>query len=168
MRFLLLLLSVWTVLVVGENTSHAADQPSREILGLHLGMKHEDAVARLKEIGKFEREERKRQEIWTVRDERYSHIIISTTKDGHLRFITAVAPEAEKPGRLRYADIGDLEKAKQVGDPSINNFHYQWTLEPTEDEPETQVSVRGRDPEFLWIHALKRIEDNEEAEEEDD
>ncbi len=39
----------------------------RDILGIYVGMKREDAKRRLEEIAKFERYELKRQEVWKMK-----------------------------------------------------------------------------------------------------
>jgi len=138
-------------------TSLPAAEPGREILGLSLNMTKEAAQIRLQEIGTFERNERKQQEIWKVRDESFSHVIVGFDKEGQMRFITAVAREDEEAKRVPYANIADLKKARQAGDLAINNFHYQWEIPAGKDFPALQVSARGRDPEFLTTLSIKRV-----------
>jgi len=128
------------------------------ILGMHLNMTREQAQTRLKEIGTFERAERKQQEIWKVRDESYSHLIIGVGKDEKLRFITAVAREDNEAKRVPYSEVGNLETAKQAGDVAIKNFNYEWNLPPRHDQPETRVNARGRDPKYLTTYSIKRLE----------
>ena len=135
-----------------------AQLPHRHILGLHLAMTTDDADKRLKEIGTFERGERKQQQIWKVRDDRFSHVIIGAGKDGRLRFITAVARDDEQAKRVPYEEIGNLQQARQGGDATINNFNYEWELPPADDgQPQTLVSARGRDPKHLATLSLKRL-----------
>ena len=136
-----------------------AEEPAREILGIGLEMTREDAQKRLKEIGTFERQERKQQEIWKVRDATFSHVIIGADKEGKLRFLTAVAREDADAKRVAYVSVGNLEAARQAGDVSIRNFHYEWRLPEGNGRPATLVVARGRDPKFLTTFSLKRISD---------
>ena len=70
------LLSLSLLLVIGVLVSVAAARPRPEIMGISLDMKRDDAVARLKSIGSLERETRKRQEVWAVKDVRISHLLV--------------------------------------------------------------------------------------------
>ena len=147
-------------------TAQAAEL-RRDILGISLSMPKADAQKRLQEIGKFVRDERKRQEIWEVRDERFSHVIVGFDAKETLRFVTAVAREDKEAKRPRYTEIGDVQKARQAGDPAIKNFNYEWAVPAAEGAPEMLIIARGRDPEFLTTYSLKRIGDGS-AEEEDE
>ena len=138
--------------------SLAADvEPKRDILGVHLEMTKEEAAKRLAEIGTFERDERKQQVIWQVRDPSFSHVIIGLSKEGRLRYVTAVARTDTEATRVPYGSIGELKSARQTGDPAINNFRYEWSLPALKDQPEAVVQALGRDPEFLSTYSLKRI-----------
>lgn len=149
------------LLFAGAISSQLPAEPDvklhRDILGLRLSMTKNETDGRLKEIGKFLRPDAKRQEVWEVRDPRFSHIILGFEKTGELRYVTAVARAEGDAKRVSYGEIGALEKARQAGDPTINNFIYQWELAAEEREPETLVVARGRDPEFLATYSLKRI-----------
>ena len=146
----------------------AAAEIKRDILGLRLNMTKAEAETRLKEIGTFVRDERKGQQIWALRDDRFSHVILGADKEGRLRFVTAVAHEGEKAKRMRYSDIGDTGKARQAGDPAINNFNYEWSLPEEKDAPEMLVIARGRDAEFLSTYTLKRVGEAKDAKEDGD
>lgn len=67
------LLSVSLLLVISVLVSAAAARPRPEIMGISLDMKRDDAVARLKTIGSLEREARKLQEVWAVKDADCAH-----------------------------------------------------------------------------------------------
>ena len=131
--------------------------PKRDILGLHLEMLQEDATKRLNEIGTFERDERKQQAVWQVRDPSFSHVIIGASKEGKLRFITAVARTDSDASRVPYASVGNLEQARQAGDPAIKNFRFEWSLPALKEQPAAIAQALGRDPEFLSTYSLKRI-----------
>ncbi len=151
--------------VVGAavGSSSSAQDLKRDILGVHLGMTREEARKRLEEIGTFEREERKQQEIWRVRDASFSHVIIGLSKEGKLRYVTAIARNDADAKRLPYSSIGDVSWARQAGDPAINNYRFEWTLPAATDQPGTLVVAVGRDPEFLSTYSLKRIGDAQSA-----
>ena len=152
-----ILLAVVCFLLCG--TVHvSANEPSRDICGIDLKLGKAEVEQRLKEIGTFERDERKRQQIWRVRHPSFSHIIISFDKEERLRFVTAVAREDGEAKRVRYADIGDLKQARQAGDTAVNNFKYEWELPAENDQPRTLVVARGRDPEFLTTYSLKKLD----------
>ncbi len=152
------------LLALSMLASHAADgEPKREILGLHLEMTKEEATKRLAEIGTFERDERKQQAIWQVRDASFSHLIIGMSKEGKLRYVTAVAREDSAARRIPYSAIGDLEQARQAGDPAIKNFRFEWSLPARQDQPAAVAVALGRDPEFLSTYSLKRTGETDPA-----
>jgi len=134
-----------------------AAEPPREIMGLRLEMTKEQARTRLQEIGTFERDERKQQQVWKVRDDSFSHLIIGVGKDEKLRFITAVAREDKEAKRLPYSEIGKLDAARQAGDVAIKNFNYEWNIPADKNQPQTLVNGRGRDPKYLSTYSLKRL-----------
>ena len=140
-----------------------AKELKRDILGLRLNMTKADAEARLKEIGTFERDERKGQQIWALRDERFSHVIVAADNEGRIRFVTAVAREGEKAKRMRYSEVGDLKKARQAGDPGIKNFNYEWSIAEGKDAPAMLVIARGRHQEFLETYTIKRVGEASES-----
>ena len=113
---LFLLLTAGMGVAAGRETG-----PRRDIFGLRLDMTKEDAHSRLQKIGTLQREERKRQEVWEVRDPYFSHVIIGFDKQSRIRFVTAVAREGGQ--RMRYTDVANLKKARQEGNVSINNYN---------------------------------------------
>ncbi|HEV8167892.1 MAG TPA: hypothetical protein VGP59_01065, partial [Pyrinomonadaceae bacterium] len=68
------LTSISLLLVIGILVSAAPARPRPEIMGISLEMSRDDARARLKSIGSLEKEDRKRQEVWVVKDPRISHL----------------------------------------------------------------------------------------------
>lgn len=129
-------------------------RPRRDIVGLHLDMTKEEAHSRLQKIGTLQREERKRQEVWEVRDPYFSHVIVGFDKQARVRFVTAVAREGGQ--RMRYADVANLKKARQEGDASANNYNYVWELAARGKEPKGLVMARGRDPQYLSTYSIKK------------
>lgn len=141
----------------------SAGEVQRQILGIHFKLAKEDVHKRLNEIGSFVRAERKGQEIWQIRDPSFSHLIVAFAKDGKLRFVTAVAREDPEAKRVAYEEVGNLDKARQAGDPSVKNFNYEWALPSQDGNPHLLVNARGRDPAFLTTHSLKRVDDTPAA-----
>ena len=149
--------AVGALLALSMLVSHASERElKRDILGVHLEMTKEEASKRLNEIGPFDRDERKQQAIWQVRDPSFSHVIIGMSKEGKLRYVTAVAREDEQATRVPYSSIGDLQQARQAGDPTIKNFRFEWSLPARQDQPAAVAAALGRDPEFLSTYSLKR------------
>jgi hypothetical protein len=147
------------LLTAGVSVSAVAgrdNRPRRDIIGLRLDMTREDAHSRLQKIGTLQREERKRQEVWEVRDPYFSHVIVGFDKQSRVRFVTAVAREGGE--RMRYADVASLEKARQEGDVSANNYNYVWELAARGREPKGLVMARGRDPLYLSTYSIKKLD----------
>ena len=102
-------------LVAGCRGGGATGAPRPEVMGVRLGAGREEAHKRLNEIGRLEREERKQQEVWALReDPGYSHLIVSYDKEYKgVRFVTAVAKD--DGGRpVRYDEVIDTSKAKKA------------------------------------------------------
>jgi hypothetical protein len=138
----------------------------KDIFGIHPEMPKTEVEKRLQEVGKFQRNEEKRQQVWQVRHKSFSHLIVGFDPDDKLRYVTAVAREDKDAKRVAYDEIGDLKEAHQAGDPSIKNFQYQWTL-PAKNDSEIMVIAAGRDAKFLATYSLKSIGGKESREEKD-
>jgi hypothetical protein len=100
----------------------ASVQPKPEILGVRLGMSREAAHARLKEMGRFEKEERRQQEVWQLTDDpSYSHLMVAYNKDyTAVRYVTAVAKEQGRP--VAYAEVIDLGGARAESTPATHTY----------------------------------------------
>lgn len=81
-----------------------------DLLGIRLGMPRDTVRATLADIAKLEREERRRQEVWTLaNDSRYASLIIGYTPEWNVRFVTAVAKPDGAP--VHYEDVLDTATA---------------------------------------------------------
>ncbi len=161
---------VVSLFAISANLLGAAEPtltPSHQILGLKLSMSEEQARERLAEIGEFLRKEDGWQEVWKVRDESYSHLIVGFGKDEKLNFVTAVAREDKEARRILYRAIGDVKQARQEGDPKIKNFKYQWEILAGKNNPHLLVLAAGRDEKFLSTCSLKNLENSPAKEEKD-
>ncbi len=66
--------------------------PISDIAGIRLDMPRDTVRTTLASAAKLEREERRRQEVWTLTsDPRFASLIIGYTAQGNVRFVTAVA-----------------------------------------------------------------------------
>ena len=73
-------------------TASRQGAPLSDILGIRLDMPRDTVRTTLATIAKLEREERRRQEIWTLtNDPRFASLIIGYTPDWTVRFVTAIA-----------------------------------------------------------------------------
>lgn len=147
-------------------TQSAGAKPKPEIAGLRVGMKREDALKRLEKIGKKEKDESKKQEVWKLTNNpQYSHIIIAFDRENNdVRFITAKAREGGT--RVRYSDVLDVKKAKQVG--AINNYKYKLESPSRGKKKGYTLIASGRDADYLTYFSIKEIENGKEEDEDED
>ena len=145
--------------LAGFAVTPAPAKMPRDILGVELNMSEEAAERQLKKAGFREREEgeeeEQREEIWAVKDPRFSHVVVGFDEHG-VRYITAVT-RAESTQKMRYSDVSDTSQAQQKGDPQRNNFHYVWESAANGKQPHYLVVARGRDAQYLETFSLKRL-----------
>ena len=142
---------LWLMLAGIHCATKSAIELPRDILGISIGSRKPDAQKRLEEIAEFEREERKQQQIWRLKnDSHYSHIIVGYDKDEKVRYLTVFADKSKE--RVRYSDIGDLSKAKK----EITEPHHRYTWETEEIGGKTGfvVVAYGTEPEFLTSYSI--------------
>ena len=145
------------VLLVAVAFATAEGKTRPEIMGVSLSMSREAALARLKAIGRLEKEERKRQEVWAVNDARVSHLLVGYDTEYRVRYVTAIARAAGP--RIRYEDVVDLKHAER----SNNQGNYKFTLEVDARRGRfAYVTIaHGRDPLYLDSYSVKRLDPNE-------
>ncbi len=131
-----------------------AREPQPEILGVRLGMEKKEARERLGQLGKLEREERKRQEVWQLTDARYSHLLLGFDPEGRVRYVTAIARPQGK--RVPYTEVGDPKTATRTGAPGHRK--YVWEVAEKSGGQGFLVMARGTDPRFLSTWSVKRKE----------
>lgn len=138
----------------------------RDILGISLNQDKESAAARLNEIAVFERDDRRQQEVWKLKDNpRFSHLLVGFDSEKKLRYVTAVAKE--KGGtKMRYDEVGDTKTAKQeMPDP---NRRYIWLIEGKAGETARTVIAQGNNPEFLSTYSITKTPGGNAADEKDE
>ena len=145
------------LLGVGVLASAAPGKPQPEIMGIVLGMSRDSAQARLKSIGSLEKEDRKRQEVWAIKDPRISHLLVGYDADYHVRYVTAIA----RPGglRVRYQEVADVKTAQQVH--TQGNYKFTWEVAARRGKFAYVIMARGRDPNYLDSYSVKKVGEEE-------
>ena len=151
------LLSVSLLLVISVLVSAAPARPRPEIMGISLDMKRDDAVARLKSIGSLEKEARKRQQVWAVKDARISHLLVGYDVDGRVRYVTAIA-RTDGP-RIRYQEVADLKSAQRSVPPG--NHKFTWEIEGRSGQSAFILIARGHDAQYLDSYSVKKKDQEE-------
>ena len=128
-----------------------------EILGISLEMRREAAQARLKALGELQKDDRKRQEVWAIKDPRISHLLIGYDDENRVRYVTAIA-RTDGP-RIRYQEIADLKVAQR----GVNqgNYRFTWEIPERRGQLAFVVIALGRDPNFLESYSIKKVQDKE-------
>src|SRR5215213_6211905 len=140
-RFLVCVL----LLGVGVLVSAAPGKPRPEIMGIALGMSRDVAQARLNSLGSLEKEQRKRQEVWAIKDPRVSHLLVGYDADYRVRYVTAIARTGGI--RMRYQYVADVRKAEQVH--TQGNYRFTWEIPEHRGRFAYVIMARGRDPNYL-------------------
>ena len=135
----------------------AAVKPRPQIMGVALGMTRDAARARLQSLGKLEREERKRQEVWALKDARISHLLVGYDNDYRVRYVTAVA-RADGP-RIRYDEVADLKSAERAN--TQGNLKFTWQIPARHGHFAYTIIARGRDPQYLESYSVKKLSEEE-------
>jgi hypothetical protein len=150
------LLSLSLLLVIGVLVSAAPARPRPEIMGISLDMKRDVALARLKSIGSLEREARKQQEVWAVKDSRISHLLVGYDADNRVRYVTAIA-RADGP-RIRYQEVADVKSAQRS--VTTGNHKFTWEIEGRRG-PSFILIARGHDAQYLDSYSVKKKDQEE-------
>ena|ERR1700741_3160843 len=150
--------SISLLLVIGVLVSAAPARPRPEIMGISLDMKRDEALARLKSIGSLEKEARKRQEVWAVKDARISHLLVGYDADNRVRYITALA-RTDGP-RIRYQEVADLKSAQR--NDTLGNHKFTWEIEGRRGRAAFILIARGRDAQYLDSYSVKKDDQEEE------
>ena len=132
-------------------------RPRPEIMGISLDMKRDDARARLQSLGTLEKEDRKRQEVWAIKDPRVSHLLVGYDGEYRVRYITAIARDGGP--RIRYQEVADLKVAQQSHNQ--NNHRFTWEIE-RRGHSGFILMARGHDPQYLDSYSVKKLDNEEE------
>ena len=146
------IVSVLVLVMLGVVASAAPVRPRPEIMGISLDMSRDAARARLKAIGNLEKEERKRQEVWAVKDDRISHLLVGYDPENRVRYVTAIA-RTDGP-RIRYQDVADVKSAQQSH--TQGNHKFTWEFGARRGESAFTIIARGHDPQYLDSYSIKK------------
>ena len=150
-------LSVCLLLFVSTLATAAPAKLRPEIMGVALGMNRDAAHARLKSIGNLEKEERKQQEVWALRDPRISHLLVGYDDESRVRYVTAIARQGGP--RIRYQEVADLKSAQRVENQGAHKF--TWEVAERRGQFAYVMIARGRDPRYLDSYSVKKLSDKE-------
>lgn len=143
------------LLMISTNVPGAGKQPKAEILGISLGMDVKAAHSRLQKIGRLEKEERKQQEVWFLKDDpNFAYLIIGFDSDyKKVRYVTVKARDAGRG--VRYSDVLDIKRAREI--KAANNLEYVQQVTAQGDRPAYLVIARGTDPKYLRYYSIKKV-----------
>jgi len=150
-------LTLCVLLGVGVLASAAPSKPRPEIMGIVLGMSRDSAQARLKSIGNLEKEARKRQEVWAIKDPRVSHLLVGYDADDRVRYVTAIA-RADGP-RIRYDEVADVKTAQRVNNQG--NYKFTWEVAARRRQFGYVIMARGHDRNYLDSYSVKKLDQEE-------
>lgn len=135
-------------------TANATTTLRSDVLGLHLRMSREAVHQRLAKAGRLEREERGRQEVWTLTsDSQFATLLVGYDRDYHVRYVTAIAHEGGR--RMRYSDVAPLKDARFENAGGVYR-RYTWEFKPDAKRTGYFLIAEGRDPEFLKSFSIKQ------------
>jgi len=146
------------VLVALAGVANAAQEKVKpEIMGISLEMGREAAQSRLKALGQLEKEDRKRQEVWAIKDPRISHLLVGYDADNRVRYVTAIA-RTDGP-RIRYQEIAQVKTAQRSN--YQGNYRFTWEIPERRGQFAFVVIAHGRDPNFLDSYSIKKVAEEE-------
>jgi hypothetical protein len=128
-------------------------EPPADVLGIRLNMSRKVVHRRVRKIGRLEREERGRQEIWTLeREPRFASLLIGYDKDYQVRYVTAIARKGGR--RMLYSDVASIKNA--FAENTTGYYKYTWESKPRGNAPGYFVIVMGREPQYLMSLSIKK------------
>lgn len=137
----------------------------KDILGVAVGMDKASAEARLREIAKFDREERDHKQVWHLKDDsRFNTLAVGYDAENRVRYVAGIFNESGA-NKMRYADVGDLSRSQQ--EVSQGSYKYVWDAAASGASPAYQVILLGNKPEYPMVLTLNKtgVSDSEEEEE---
>ncbi|HEU4769513.1 MAG TPA: hypothetical protein VFS77_19260 [Pyrinomonadaceae bacterium] len=151
-------LTMIVLLSVGVSASAAVRELPTEIMGISLGMSRADARTRLQSLGSLERETRKRQEVWAIKDARISHLLVGYDPDMRVRYVTAIARN-DGP-RIRYDEVADVKSAERV--QNQGNHKLTWQIAARSGQSAYALIAHGHHAQFLDSYSLKKVDQQQD------
>jgi len=147
-------LILWLSLLAMAASATTAAAPRSDVLGLRLEMSKEAVHQRLAKAGRLEREERGRQEVWTlVNDPQFASLFVGYDREYKVRYITAIAREEGR--RMRYREVAPLKDARVENANGVYR-RYTWEFKPGAKRAGYFLIAEGRDPEYLKSFSIKQ------------
>jgi hypothetical protein len=144
----------WIVLMsVGVSVSARTRELPAEIMGISLGMARADVRTRLQSLGTLEKETRKRQEVWAIKDARISHLLVGYDPDLRVRYVTALARNGGP--RIRYDEVADLKNAERV--QNQGNYKLTWQVAARSGHAAYVLIAHGHHAQYLESYSLKKL-----------
>lgn len=150
-------LSLVLSFVLGASAVVFAGTPQPQIMGISLGMSRTDAHTRLQSIGSLQRETRKRQEVWVVKDDRISHLLVGYDPEFRVRYVTAIS-RTDGP-RIRYEDVADVKSAER--EQNQGNYKLTWQIGARSGHSGYLLIAHGHDSQYLESYSVKKIDQEE-------
>ncbi len=149
--------------VLAFSAPHVSGKTRGDVLGISPGMSRDAVHGRVQKMGKLEREEHGRQEVWSLKDDaRFASLLIGYDGDYRVRYVTALARDAGR--RMRYTEIGELKEAH--AEKTAGFSRYTWEVKPGREKPGYYLIAQGRDPQYLTSLSVKRsgqaVEDDDD------
>ena len=151
------MLSLCLLLALAAMSGAAQAKVRPEIMGVALEMSRAAAQARLKAIGQLEKDDRRGQEVWAIKDPRFSHLLVGYDAESRVRYVTVIARTGGP--RMRYQEVADLKSAQRLN--SQGNYRFTWEIPERHGQFAFVVIAHGRDPDFLDSYSVKKIEEKD-------
>jgi len=148
---------LFVFLVIGVCAGAAQAKVRPEIMGISLEMSRAAAQMRLKAIGQLEKEDRKRQEVWAIKDPRISHLLVGYDAEYRVRYVTAIA-RTDGP-RIRYTEVANVKTAQRL--QNQGNYRFTWEVPARRGQFAYVMIAHGRDPQFLDSYSVKKVSEEE-------
>jgi len=142
------------ILTMTQCTGKIAPALPKDILGISVGMNKENAEQRLREIGKFMRDEGSREQVWSLSNNpNFGYLAVGYDENNQVRYVTAITkPQDGQP--VFFKDVGDLTTAKR--DVAGPNHRYIWEVAASENNSGYLIIAQGVNAEFLSLYTLSR------------
>lgn len=146
-------ISLTMILLLSVSASAAFRELPTEIMGISIGMSRADAQTRLQSLGSLERETRKRQEVWAIKDARISYLLVGYDPELRVRYVTAIARNGGP--RIRYDEVADVKSAERV--QNQGNYKLTWQMEARSGQSAYALIAHGHDAQYLDSYSLKKV-----------
>lgn len=139
MRSIIMILLAGLVLA---SPALAHRKPAPDILGIRLGMAEADVRKKLLKIGTPESDLASPKQSWKLKNKNFGYMAVRYNDSWKVKWVSVFAAENGK--KLKYSDIGPVDKATLTG-----RYIYAWEIPGGDEAPGVLVTARGSDPDSL-------------------